>query len=72
MSFVYDNQDDRIEIGSSGFVTVRDGWMYNPNTRESMDPEGRIFDSDMELIYDPHEDDREYSAYDREDYEWYE
>jgi len=26
----------------------------------------------MELIYDPHEDDREYSAYDREDYEWYE
>ena len=69
--FFYKNNDDNMEIGDTGFVSRSDGWMENQYNGFVRDPEGRIYDAEGELIFDPEDLEEEYIDEDDEDYEWY-
>lgn len=49
--------DDFMEIGDSHLVPQKDGWFLNMKTKELYDPEGRIYNGEFDLVYDPTEDD---------------
>lgn len=49
--------DERMEVGD--LIPLRDGWFQDKYTGNLLDPEGRIYNLDNELIYDPTDDDRE-------------
>jgi len=63
-------ESDEIEIGNTGFTTTDDGWLINKRTGHKRDPEGRLYDGEGELIFDPFEDE-DYEYEDEEEYEWY-
>lgn len=64
--------DDFMEIGDTGLVPIKDGWFYNKNTRESIDPNGVIYNEDGEVVYDPSLENNDYEQpYGDNDYEWY-
>lgn len=67
-NFFYQNADD-MEIGDTGFVSREDGWMENKYNGFVRDPEGRIYDSEGELVFDPSDEEDYIDA--EEDYEWY-
>lgn len=68
-SWIYQHQDDAMEFGETGFQPTSDGWMINKNTGYARDPEGKVYDANGEVVFDPTEEDE----YDQEedDYEWY-
>lgn len=47
------SDNDFMEIGDSGLVPQKDGWFYNKNTDEMIDPDGRVWDIEGELVHDP-------------------
>lgn len=47
------NEDDQMEIGTSGWVPVGEGYFLNKNNNHVMDDLGREFDENGNLIYDP-------------------
>lgn len=71
---IFNFEDDFMELGDSGMVPTKDGWILNKDTSEKMDPDGRIFDMDGEMIFDPEDfsyDDFEGFEWQDDDYEWY-
>lgn len=73
-SWVYNNADD-MEIGDTGFVNREDGWMVNKYNGYKRDPDGRVYDSDDQLVFDPADEEDLYgnsSEYgEEEEYEWW-
>lgn len=68
-SFYYQNRDD-MEIGDTGFVSREDGWMENKYNGYVRDPEGRIYDTHGDLVFDPDDFEEDYLD-EEEEYEWY-
>lgn len=66
--FFFANNADDMEIGDSGFVSRSDGWMENKYNGFIRDPEGRIYDNEGDLVWDPFDMDEEF---DEEEYEFY-
>jgi hypothetical protein len=46
-------EDDFMELGDSGLVPISDGWLLNTYTKETIDPEGRVYDKFGEVVFDP-------------------
>lgn len=67
--FNVSEDDDYMEIGSTGKVPVGEGWYRDTWHKTRIDPEGRVYNSEGEIIFDPDEEDD--SNYDDEEYEWY-
>ncbi|HJS83541.1 MAG TPA: hypothetical protein VJ742_11980 [Nitrososphaera sp.] len=44
---------DFMELGNSGLIPLPDGWFLDQETGSRVDPEGRIYDKQGELIHDP-------------------
>lgn len=53
------SQYDEVEYGDTGLSSKADGSYYNKYTQERYTPDGKVFDKDNELIYDPEEDEKE-------------
>jgi hypothetical protein len=69
---IFSNDDDWIELGDSDLVPIKDGWLYNKDTKETIDPDGRVYADDGQVVFDPEEfDDAERYFFDDDDYEWY-
>jgi len=68
--FFFANNADDMEIGDSGFVSRSDGWMENKYNGFIRDPEGRIYDNEGDLVWDPL-DEEDYIDEEEDDYEWY-
>lgn len=66
---IFSSDDDYMEIGNTGKVPVGEGWYEDRWNKTRIDPSGRVYDTEGELIFDPEEDDDRF--YDDEDYEWY-
>ena len=49
------NEDDHMEIGTSGWVPVGEGLYINKHNNHTLDQEGKEYDEDGMLIYDPTE-----------------
>lgn len=49
--------DDYMELGNTGLVAIENGWLLDTKTGNKIDGEGRVFDSEGELIYEPRDDD---------------
>lgn len=44
---------DEIELGSSGIVSAGGGWLRELKTGNLMDPKGKVYNKDGDLIFDP-------------------
>lgn len=65
-------EDDFMEIGETGLIPLKDGWFYNKKTKESIGPNGIIYDEHGEVVYHPFLDEEDYDQpYTEDDYEWY-
>jgi len=49
------NEDDQMEIGHTGWIPVGEGMYLNKHNNHVIDPVGREFDENGNLIYDPNE-----------------
>lgn len=47
------NEDDQMEIGTTGWIPVGEGSFMNRYNNHVIDPIGREYDQDGNLIYDP-------------------
>lgn len=47
---------DEVEFGDTGLTAQSDGSYYNKYTKERITEDGKVFDKDGELIYDPDDD----------------
>lgn len=43
-------EDDFMEIGDTGWVTIGEGWMKHKMTGHKIDPDGNEYDKDGNLI----------------------
>ena len=50
------NDHDEIELGTTGLVPMPDGWYKNVHTKETIAPDGRVFDQKGELVEDQEEE----------------
>lgn len=46
-------ESDFIEFGDSGLIPILDGWFVNKATGDKISPDGRVFNSNGDLIHDP-------------------
>jgi hypothetical protein len=47
------NEDDHMELGSTGWVSVGEGTYLNKYTNHTIDEFGREYDANGIIIYDP-------------------
>lgn len=45
--------DDFMELGSSGLIPIKDGWLLDSLTGNRIAPDGRVYNTMNELIWDP-------------------
>lgn len=48
--------NDFMEYGDSGLVALPGGWFLNRRTKETVDPNGCVFNENGDLMYDPSKD----------------
>lgn len=49
-------EDDYMELGDTGLVPIKDGWLLDERTGNTIDPDGRIYNKLNELVWDPFAD----------------
>lgn len=47
---------DFMELGDSGLVPQEDGWYLDTHTGNRIAPNGCVFDSEGEIVFDPEEE----------------
>jgi len=45
--------DDHMELGDSGLIPEKGGWLRNKYTGERVSPDGVIYSKEGEVVYDP-------------------
>jgi hypothetical protein len=59
---------DFMEFGDSNLIPIENGWFINKETKFKIDPNGRVFNTNGELIFDP--SDKEDSIIEDDEYDW--
>lgn len=44
---------DHMELGDTGMIPEEDGWYKDKRNGNRVDPEGRVYDNEGEMIWDP-------------------
>ena len=61
---------DFMELGDTNLVPIKDGWLLDKSSGNKIDPYGRVFDSNGEIILDPKDFKESARLYTKEDYDW--
>jgi hypothetical protein len=64
------SDNDFMEYGKSHLVALPDGWYFNKQTKETIDPNGCVFNEKGELMYDPADEENQ-PLYDKDDYDFF-